>query len=93
MLSKIASNTQRMVNTVGPASIRAPSTAICRSLPPGVAARSSTVTSNPADTSSNAATSPPIPAPMTTIFPLRPAISPPACGNIQFVIDADVKLP
>ncbi len=65
------SNTQRIVKTLGPPSMRAPPTAISRILPPGVAARSSTVTSAPRAARSIAAVRPPIPAPTTTTLLLR----------------------
>ena len=61
------SKTQRMVRTVGPASTRVPRTAISRILPPGPAARSSTVTRWPRAASSRATTSPPMPAPITAM--------------------------
>jgi len=58
--------TDRSVNTVGPASIASPSTAIVRSLPPGPGCASTTVTVRPCAASSAALTSPPTPAPITT---------------------------
>ena len=69
-----ASNTQRIVNTVGPASSRTPAVATSRILPPGASARSSTVTRTPCRARSNAAASPAIPAPTmitegSVIFP------------------------
>ena len=64
--ARIWSNTQRMVNTVGPASMRAPSTASWRILPPGAAAASTSVTCRPRQASSSALTRPPMPAPTTT---------------------------
>ena len=63
--AKICSNTQRMVKTVGPESTNAPPTLICRILPPGAAADSTSVTRTPLCASSKALTRPPTPAPTT----------------------------
>jgi hypothetical protein len=60
-----SSNTQRMVNTVGPASSKVLSIASGRILPPGPSAASSTSTSWPCAASSKAVVRPPTPAPTT----------------------------
>ena len=66
--SKISSNTQRIVNTVGPASTGPAGVSTWRILPPTVAARSSTVTGRPAEASMMAAARPPAPAPIIKIW-------------------------
>ena len=77
MSSNSASKTQRMVNTVGPASMDTPPTGSPRTLPPGRPARSRTRTSKPWCANSKAATKPPMPAPTTaTRAKLKPPLDP-----------------
>jgi hypothetical protein len=64
--SKICSNTQGMVSTVGPASIRRPPASTSRIFPPGPSAASSVVTWKPLVERAMDAARPPIPAPTTT---------------------------
>ncbi len=71
-----------MVKTVGPASMRVPSTGTERILPPGASALSTTVTDNPARASFKAAARPPIPAPITTARAGDTVAEPPWTGLI-----------
>ncbi|MEY4411156.1 MAG: hypothetical protein RLZ69_730 [Actinomycetota bacterium] len=65
-LRMISSNTQRMVITVGPASMTEPCTSTVCNLPPGVSADSMTTTSTPRCANNKALTKPPMPAPTMT---------------------------